>query len=44
MASVNDGVWTIISSMANEPEVEEIAGLIGVKIIKDNEVRQHCNS
>ena len=40
MASVNDGVWTIIASMAKEPEVEEIAGLIGVKRIKDNEVRQ----
>lgn len=38
MTSVNDGVWTLIASMANEPEVEEIAGLIGVKRIKDNEV------
>ena len=31
-------MWSLISSAANEPEVEEIAFLIGNKRIKENEV------
>ena len=33
-----ESLWSLISSAANEPEVEEIAFLIGNKRIKENEV------
>lgn len=39
MEPVDGGLWALIASTANEPEVEEIARLIGTKRIKDNEVR-----
>ena len=34
-------MWSLISSAANEPEVEEIAFLIGNKRIKENEVSKY---
>lgn len=33
-----ESLWSLISSAANEPEVEEIAFLIGNKRIKENAV------
>ena len=39
MKPTDGGLWVLIASTANEPEVEEIARLIGTKRIKDNEVR-----
>ena len=33
-----ESLWSLISLAANEPEVEEIAFLIGNKRIKENEV------
>jgi hypothetical protein len=39
MKPADGGLWVLIASTANEPEVEEIARLIGTKRIKENEVR-----
>ena len=36
-----ESLWSLISSAANEPEVEEIAFLIGNKRIKENEVSKY---
>ena len=35
-----ESLWSLISLAANEPEVEEIAFLIGNKRIKENEVSE----
>jgi hypothetical protein len=38
MKPADGGLWVLIASIANEPELEEIARLIGTKRIKENEV------
>ena len=39
MKDKSESLWSLIASAANEPEIEEIAHIVGNKRIKDNEVR-----
>lgn len=40
MKAVETSLWSLIASSANKPEVDELAFIIGAKLIKDNEVRK----
>ena len=41
MKGVCESLWSLIASAANEPEIEEIAHIVGNRRIKDNEVRMY---
>ena len=44
MKGVCESLWSLIASAANEPEIEEIAHIVGNRRIKDNEVRMYSHT
>ena len=44
MIAAGSSLWSLIALAANEPEIEEIAFLIGNKRIKENEVSKDTAS
>lgn len=38
MKAADESLWALIASAANEPEIEEIARLVGSRRIRDNDV------